>query len=77
MKWITRENANVGRIASPWLIKRFVDPAAEFIYVPPDQVMVEAERQGAIHYRKNELETPMYDAFFAFFQQEVGRNHVP
>ncbi len=39
MKWITRENANVDRIACPLLIKRFVDPQAEFVYVAADQVM--------------------------------------
>lgn len=34
MKWVTRENANVDRIACPWLIKRFIDKEAEFIFVP-------------------------------------------
>lgn len=50
MKWITRKNANVDRIACPWLIKRFVDPDAEFLYVPGDQVMAAAEREDAIPY---------------------------
>ena len=50
MKWITRENANVDRIACPWLIKRFVDADAEFIYVPADQVLSAAEREGATPY---------------------------
>jgi hypothetical protein len=148
MKWITRENANVDRVACPWLIKRFVDPEAEFIYVPADQVMAEAERQDAIPYdvtgvelghvdgrcsfesiivkydllddlalvelskvvhaadvsadldtspygrglkaiafgfahlhgkddhRKIELETPMYDALYAYFQHQVAQNHT-
>jgi hypothetical protein len=148
MKWITRENANVDRIACPWLIKRFVDPEAEFIYVPADQVLVEAEQQDAIPYdvkdvelghvdgrcsfesmmrtydllgdpalvelakvvhaadvsadvdsspygrglraiahgfayvhgrddhRKIELETPMYDAFYIFFQHEVEQRRA-
>jgi len=48
MKWITRENAKVDRIACPWLIQRFVDKYAEFIFVPKDRVLSEAERQGAI-----------------------------
>jgi hypothetical protein len=146
MKWITRENANVDRVACPWLIKRFVDAEAEFIYVPADQVMEEAKRQDAIPYdvkdvelghvdgrcsfdsimlkysllndpalvelakvvhaadvnadidtspygrglraiahgfayvhgkddhKKIELETPMYDAFYAFFQHEVAQS---
>ena len=47
MKWITRENAAVDRIACPWLIRRFVDPEAEFLYVAPDQVMEVARREGA------------------------------
>jgi hypothetical protein len=50
MKWITRERPNVDRIACPWLIKRFVDHEAEFLYVPPDQVLTAAEREGATPY---------------------------
>ena len=48
MKWVTRARPKVDRVACPWLIKRFVDPAAEFLYVPPEQVMEVAKRQGAI-----------------------------
>ena len=36
MRWVTRRNANVDRIACPWLIRRFIDPQAEFVYVPRD-----------------------------------------
>lgn len=50
MKWITRERPKIDRIACPWLIKRFIDPEAEFIYVPKDRVFAEAERTGAIPY---------------------------
>ena len=50
MKWITRENANVDRIACPWLIRRFIDPDAEFLFVPRDQVLVVAEREGGHSY---------------------------
>jgi hypothetical protein len=50
MKWITRARAKVDRVACPWLISRFIDPAPEFIYVPADQVLAEAEKQGAIPY---------------------------
>lgn len=42
MKWITRERVKVDRVACPWLIKKFVDPDAEFYFVPPDRVMSEA-----------------------------------
>ncbi len=50
MKWVTRANPKVDRVACPWLIKKFVDADAEFIYVPGDQVMAVAERDGAIPY---------------------------
>ena len=48
MKWITRERPKIDRIACPWLIKRFVDSEAEFIYVPKEKVFVEAEKNKAI-----------------------------
>ncbi len=144
MKWITRENANVDRIACPWLIKRFIDTDAEFLFVARDQVLAVAEREeghsydaqgveythrdgkcsfdvlieefkltddpglvrlaeivhaadvsedidssaegqglsaiahgfallhGTDDHRKIELETPMYDALYAWCQEEVG-----
>lgn len=50
MKWVTRENANVDRVACPWLIRRFVDKNAEFLFVPGDQAVAVAEREGAIPY---------------------------
>ena len=50
MRWITRERAKVDRIACPWLISRFIDPDPEFIYVPAQQVLVEADTRGAIPY---------------------------
>ena len=50
MKWVTRKNANVDRIACPWLIKRFIDPEAEFLYVAAPDVPAVAEREGAVPY---------------------------
>ncbi|MDB4904962.1 MAG: chromate resistance protein [Mucilaginibacter sp.] len=50
MKWITRERPKIDRIACPWLIKNFVDPQAEFIYVPKDQVFESAKELNAIPY---------------------------
>jgi hypothetical protein len=50
MKWVTRENANVDRIACPWLIRRFIDEDAEFLYVPRDEVLETASREGARSY---------------------------
>ena len=48
MKWVTRRNARVDRIACPWLIQRFIDKDAEFLFVPEDQVMETARREGAL-----------------------------
>jgi len=47
MKWVTRARPKVDRVACPWLIKRFVDAEAEFLYVPAEQVQAVAEREGA------------------------------
>lgn len=47
MKWVTREKARVDRIACPWLIKRFVDPDAEFLYVPAERVLEVARTEDA------------------------------
>jgi rhodanese-related sulfurtransferase len=49
-KWVTREHPKIDRIACPWLIRRFIDPNAEFIYVPKDQVVAVARRTGGIPY---------------------------
>ena len=48
MKWVTRSHVHVDRVACPWLIKRFVDSGAEFLFVPRDQVANVAERENAI-----------------------------
>jgi len=50
MKWVTRERPKIDRIACPWLIRRFIDPNAEFIYVPKDQVLAVAKKTGAVPY---------------------------
>ena len=50
MDWVTRERPKTDRIACPWLIKSFIDPEAGFLYVPADQVLEVAEREGAISY---------------------------
>jgi hypothetical protein len=46
MKWVTREGAKTDRVACPWLIKRFIDPEAEFLFVPKDQVLTFARKEG-------------------------------
>jgi hypothetical protein len=48
MKWVTRRKARVDRIACPWLIRRFIDKDAEFLFVQEDQVMETARREGAL-----------------------------
>jgi hypothetical protein len=48
MKWVTREHAKVDRIACPWLIRKFVDPKADFLFVPTDKVIETAKTQDAI-----------------------------
>jgi len=50
MIWITREKVKVDRVACPWLIRTFVDKDAEFLFVPADNVLSEAERLGAVPY---------------------------
>ncbi len=72
MRWVTREKAKVDRIACPWLIKRFVDGEAEFIFVPAERVQDVAKNEGAIpfdspgveltHYREGEKEFVSFDA---------------
>jgi hypothetical protein len=56
MKWITRERVKVDRVACPWLIKKFVDKDAEFIFAPADRVMDDAKRLGAIPYDVKDVE---------------------
>jgi hypothetical protein len=50
MKWVTRERPKTDRIACPWLIRRFIDPEAEFLYVPADKVLEVAEDLSALSY---------------------------
>ncbi|TMC53097.1 MAG: chromate resistance protein [Chloroflexi bacterium] len=66
MKWVTRKNANVDRIACPWLIKRFVDPDADFLYVPAEEVMAVAEREGATPYDVKGVELGHVDGRCSF-----------
>jgi len=47
MKWVTREHPKTDRIACPWLIRKFIDPDAEIVYVPHDQVLEYANQEGA------------------------------
>ena len=49
-RWVTRERPKVDRIACPWLVQRFIDPTAEFLYVPPKEVLETAQRMDAVPY---------------------------
>ncbi len=48
MKWVTRTNIKVDRVACPWLIRRFIDAEAEFLFVPEDELLDTAQKEGAI-----------------------------
>jgi hypothetical protein len=50
VKWVTRERPKTDRIACPWLIRNFIDPEAEFLYVPAGDVLAVAEEEGALSY---------------------------
>ena len=56
MKWITRERVKVDRVACPWLIRKFIDPQAEFLFVPSEEVMAVAARENAIPYDVKDVE---------------------
>lgn len=48
MGWITRQNIKVDRVACPWLIKRFIDPRAEFLFVPEEELLERARQEKAV-----------------------------
>ncbi len=53
MKWITRTDVKVDRVACPWLIRRFIDAQAEFFFVPEDQLLDTARKEEAIPFDAN------------------------
>jgi hypothetical protein len=72
VKWVTRRKARGDRIACPWLIRRFIDPQAEFLFVPEDEVMETARREGGFRevsrddFERMALQLPVYDALYAY-----------
>jgi len=56
MKWVTRQYVHVDRTACPWLIKRFVDPKAEFLFVPPETIPDIVKKENAIPYDAANIE---------------------
>ena len=61
MKWVTRERPKIDRIACPWLIKKFIDTDAEFIYVPFNEVRSTAKKSGAIPFDIPDIEFTHYN----------------
>jgi hypothetical protein len=66
MKWVTRQNVKVDRVACPWLIKKFIDPAAEFLFAPADEVMTTAERSDATPFDVPDVELGHHDGKCSF-----------
>jgi hypothetical protein len=66
MKWITREQIRIDRVSSAWLIKKFVDPEAEFLFVPRAEVMPRAQAEGAIPFHVPDAELGQRDGKTAF-----------
>ncbi len=57
MKWITRKDIKVDRVACPWLIKRFIDPQAEFLFVEEKDLFEQAKQKGAIPFDAPKIES--------------------
>jgi hypothetical protein len=73
MKWVTRERPKIDRVACPWLIARFIDEHAEFLFAPPDQVATVAAETGATPFDVEGVELShdgsrcSFDAFLAAY----------
>ena len=77
MKWITRERVKVDRVAScPWLIRKFVDREAEFIFAPADKVMDEAKRLDATPYDVKNVELGHHGKECSFEAIAEGFRHL-
>ena len=66
MKWITRSHVHVDRVACPWLISRFVDNEAEFLFVPKSEIKKIASAQGAIPFDALDVELGHHDGRCSF-----------
>ncbi|MCK4474954.1 chromate resistance protein, partial [Candidatus Bathyarchaeota archaeon] len=66
MKWVTREYVHVDRTACPWLIKKFIDPQAEFIFVPVEKIEDVVKAQGAIPFDAPGVELGHHDGKCSF-----------
>ena len=75
MKWITREKVKVDRVACPWLIRKFVDPKAEFLFVPAEKVQEMAEKEGATPFDIPDVELGHHDGKCSF-EAIVAKYHI-
>lgn len=66
MKWITRSHVHVDRVACPWLIARFVDSQAEFLFVAAESVLEAADREGATPFDIKDVELGHRDGHCSF-----------
>jgi hypothetical protein len=82
MKWITRQNVKVDRVACPWLIRRFIDPKAEFLFAPEAEVLAIAAREEAVPFdmpRNPELKFTHHNGLCTFevLIREFGLKEPP
>lgn len=75
MKWVTRSKVKVDRVACPWLISKFIDHNAEFIFVPAEQVMAEAKKQNAIPFDVPDVELGHHGQECSF-EAILKKNHL-
>jgi hypothetical protein len=75
MKWITRERPKIDRIACPWLIRKFIDKDAEFLFVPRDQVLSVARETGAVPYDIPNVELT-HSGEFCSFDAFIKKYHL-
>ena len=75
MRWITRERPKIDRVACPWLISRFIDPEAEFIFVPPTEVIEKAKELDAVPYDVHGVEIT-HDGELCSFDAFLKKYHL-
>src|SRR5438105_14743411 len=76
MKWVTRERPKIDRIACPWLIERFIDKDAEFLFVPPNDVARIARETGATPFDVEGVELS-HDGPLCSFDAFLRKYHLP
>ena len=77
MKWVTRKTVRVNRTATAWLVRRFVDPAAEFVFVEPGRVAEVEKREGAIGFDAPGARYPHRDAHGRCSFEALVEEHRP